>query len=167
MALEDYVEVFPSHFEGPCGKGMCGRPSSDRLRAPLQPGLASGGHRRGFVRLIGSELPARPLNMDAIIATNRGEKDAFWAMPQGAAAIAEITAAGRPLGPETHAALVIDVPTAWPRAAICPAPAPSPQCRLADELAGLPRDRDLLMVCRSGARSLRAPNSSCRRASSG
>ena len=28
LQLEDYVEVFPAHFEGPCGKGMCGRPSS-------------------------------------------------------------------------------------------------------------------------------------------
>jgi hydroxyacylglutathione hydrolase len=28
LALEDYVEVFPAHFEGSCGKTMCGRPSS-------------------------------------------------------------------------------------------------------------------------------------------
>ena len=28
LGLEDYVEVFPAHFEGSCGRGMCGRPSS-------------------------------------------------------------------------------------------------------------------------------------------
>src|SRR5262245_13923228 len=28
LELEDYVEVFPAHFEGSCGRGMCGRPSS-------------------------------------------------------------------------------------------------------------------------------------------
>src|SRR5438105_6789954 len=28
LRLEDYVEVFPSHFDGPCGRGMCGRLST-------------------------------------------------------------------------------------------------------------------------------------------
>ena len=28
LGLPDYVEVFPAHFEGACGKGMCGRPST-------------------------------------------------------------------------------------------------------------------------------------------
>ncbi|HET8588970.1 MAG TPA: MBL fold metallo-hydrolase, partial [Nakamurella sp.] len=28
LQLPDWVEVFPAHFEGSCGKGMCGRPSS-------------------------------------------------------------------------------------------------------------------------------------------
>src|SRR5439155_13992930 len=28
LDLEDYVEVFPAYFEGSCGKGMCGRPST-------------------------------------------------------------------------------------------------------------------------------------------
>ena len=28
LRLPDWVEVFPGHFEGPCGKGMCGRPST-------------------------------------------------------------------------------------------------------------------------------------------
>ena len=27
LRLPDWVAVFPGHFEGPCGKGMCGRPS--------------------------------------------------------------------------------------------------------------------------------------------
>ncbi|HZU36581.1 MAG TPA: MBL fold metallo-hydrolase [Gemmataceae bacterium] len=39
LRLPDWVAVFPGHFEGPCGKGMCGRPSttlgSERLYNPL------------------------------------------------------------------------------------------------------------------------------------
>jgi glyoxylase-like metal-dependent hydrolase (beta-lactamase superfamily II) len=27
LRLPDWVAVFPGHFEGPCGKGMCGRPT--------------------------------------------------------------------------------------------------------------------------------------------
>lgn len=28
LRLPDWVAVFPGHFEGPCGKGICGRPST-------------------------------------------------------------------------------------------------------------------------------------------
>src|SRR5947209_6014670 len=28
LELPDWTAVFPGHFEGPCGKGMCGRPST-------------------------------------------------------------------------------------------------------------------------------------------
>ena len=39
LRLPDWVAVFPGHFEGPCGKGMCGRPSTtigfERLFNPL------------------------------------------------------------------------------------------------------------------------------------
>ena len=39
LRLPDWVAVFPRHFEGPCGKGMCGRPSTtigfERLFNPL------------------------------------------------------------------------------------------------------------------------------------
>ena len=39
LRLPDWVAVFPGHFEGPCGKGMCGRPSTtigfERLYNPL------------------------------------------------------------------------------------------------------------------------------------
>src|SRR5881296_2212184 len=39
LELPDWVEVFPGHFDGPCGKGMCGRPSTtigfERLFNPL------------------------------------------------------------------------------------------------------------------------------------
>src|SRR4029079_9133181 len=39
LRLPDWVAVFPGHFEGPWGKGMCGRPSTtigfERLFNPL------------------------------------------------------------------------------------------------------------------------------------
>src|SRR6266545_4558975 len=39
LRLPDWVAVFPGHFEGPCGKGMCGRPSTtvgfERLFNPM------------------------------------------------------------------------------------------------------------------------------------
>src|SRR6516162_8687684 len=79
LRLPDWVAVFPGHFEGPCGKGMCGRPSTtigfERLFNPL---LRL--DRQPFVDELTSEAPARPLNMRAIEATNRGELDASWAM---------------------------------------------------------------------------------------
>ncbi len=31
LELPDWVAVFPGHFEGPCGKGMCGWPSTTAL----------------------------------------------------------------------------------------------------------------------------------------
>src|SRR3982074_1875917 len=79
LELEDYLEVFPAHFEGSCGKGMCGRPSSTigferRFNPVLQLSPADFLHRP-------EEVPARPLNMSAIMATNRGEADYTWAMP--------------------------------------------------------------------------------------
>jgi glyoxylase-like metal-dependent hydrolase (beta-lactamase superfamily II)/rhodanese-related sulfurtransferase len=84
LELEDYVEVFPAHFEGSCGKGMCGRPSTtigfERRFNPvlqLEP--------EDFLKST-AEVPARPLNMTAILATNRGEADYAWAMPHDDAA---------------------------------------------------------------------------------
>ncbi len=70
LQLEDYVEVFPAHFEGACGKGMCGRPSTTigferRFNPVLQLSRAD------FLDSTG-EVPARPLNMTAILATNQG-----------------------------------------------------------------------------------------------
>ena len=62
LRLPDWVAVFPGHFEGPCGKGMCGRPSTtigfERLFNPLAR------LDRELVREQLTEgVPARPLNM--------------------------------------------------------------------------------------------------------
>jgi hydroxyacylglutathione hydrolase len=156
LALEDYVEVFPSHFEGACGKGMCGRPSSTiGFERRFNPALQVGGVEE-FVRAISADLPARPLNMDAIVATNIGEKDAVWAMPQGRSTVPEIDPAAASAWVREHDAAVVDVrePSEY-RDGHIPGAASIPQCQLADRLAEVPRDRDVLLVCRSGVRSLR------------
>ncbi len=156
LTLEDYVEVFPSHFEGPCGKGMCGRPSSTiGFERRFNPVLQAGGIE-AFVRLITSDVPARPLNMDAILATNRGEKDAAWAMPRGQHEVPQMDPRTARDWIAGHGAVVVDVrePDEY-QAGHVPGALHIPQCQLADRLAELPRERALLVVCRSGARSLR------------
>src|SRR5215211_1498352 len=80
LSLADYVEVFPAHFEGSCGRGMCGRPSSTigferRFNPMLQ--LPS---EAAFVRELTSVRPPKPLNMQAILATNQGAAAMSWAM---------------------------------------------------------------------------------------
>ncbi len=157
LELADYVEVFPAHFEGTCGKGMCGRPSStigfERRFNPLlqlpEP---------EFV-LSAAEVPARPLNMTAILATNRGAGAYTWA---AAAAsdheVSRIGAAEAPVWIEQHPdALVLDVrePREY-NAGHIPRARSAPQADLALHLAELPRACPLLVVCWSGARSLGA-----------
>ena len=50
LRLPDWVAVFPGHFEGPCGKGMCGRPSTtigfERLYNPLRGSIAGSSSAR-------------------------------------------------------------------------------------------------------------------------
>src|SRR5437764_10447912 len=79
LRLPDWVAVFPGHFEGPCGKGMCGRPSTtlgfERLYNPL-----ARLDRPQFIARLGTGVPPRPLNMTAIEATHRGLADMPWAM---------------------------------------------------------------------------------------
>jgi glyoxylase-like metal-dependent hydrolase (beta-lactamase superfamily II) len=89
LRLPDWVAVFPGHFEGPCGKGMCGRPSTtigfERLFNPL-----TRLDRNHFLSTLTDGVPARPLNMVAIEATNRGAADMPWAMLTAAAAVREV-----------------------------------------------------------------------------
>src|SRR5712691_10041407 len=69
LQLPDWVAVFPGHFEGACGKGMCGRPSTtigfERRYSPL-----TRLDRGPFIATLGDNVPARPLNITAIEATN-------------------------------------------------------------------------------------------------
>src|SRR5262245_64040958 len=90
LLLPDWVAVFPGHFEGPCGKGMCGRPSTtvgfERLYNPL-----ARLDRTPFVERLTDGVPARPLNMTSIEAANRGVSDNEWAMLTSSPDIPEIT----------------------------------------------------------------------------
>ena len=151
LRLLDWVAVFPGHFEGPCGKGMCGRPSTtigfERLFNPL-----ARLERAPFVEALTSAVPARPLNMVAIEATNRGVAGAEWAMPGLATAEEVGVAAAR--SPESF---LVDVrePEEYAHGHV-PGAINIPQAELASRLAELPRDRPLLAICQGGVRSLRA-----------
>src|SRR5438034_2337178 len=89
LRLPDWVAVFPGHFEGPCGKGMCGRPSTTIGFERLYNDLARL-DRGPFVARLNDGVPARPLNMLAIEATNRGAADMPWAMPVGHSPVDEV-----------------------------------------------------------------------------
>jgi rhodanese-related sulfurtransferase len=155
LQLEDYLEVFPAHFEGSCGKGMCGRPSTtigfERRFNPILQLTAD-----DFLRNT-AEVPARPLNMTAILATNRGDGDYAWAMPHDRHDVSDIGTDQAPRWLEARDAMVVDVrePSEYVAGHV-PGAVSIPQADLALRLEELPRDRDLLVVCEGGTRSLRA-----------
>jgi hydroxyacylglutathione hydrolase len=157
LGLQDYVEVFPAHFEGFCGKGMCGRPSSTigferRFNPVLQLSEPD------FLAMA-SEVPARPLNMTAILETNRGAADYSWVRTshEHDAEVARIGAAEAPSWIAAHAPMIVDVrePSEYAAARV-PGAVSIPQADLATRLDEIPRDRELLVVCAGGTRSLRA-----------
>jgi glyoxylase-like metal-dependent hydrolase (beta-lactamase superfamily II)/rhodanese-related sulfurtransferase len=154
LQLPDWVEVFPGHFEGPCGQDMCGRPSTtigfERRYNPFA-------HldRAQFEARLMAAIPARPLNMMAIEATNRGLADIAWAMPMSSPDVHQVTVdelATRP--PE---AVVLDVrePAEYARGHV-PGALNLPQAELASRLDEIPRDRPVYVTCQTGYRSLRA-----------
>lgn len=157
LSLEDYVEVFPAHFEGSCGKSMCGRPSSTigferRFNPVLQ--LSEQDFRAQ------TAIPSpRPLNMDVIIETNRGGADYAWVRPRGGMAhVPSIMADVAPAWLEAHKdALVLDVREPWEfTAGHVPGARSIPQAQLALHLESVPKDREVLVVCEGGNRSLKA-----------
>lgn len=154
LRLPDWVAVFPGHFEGPCGKGMCGRPSTTIGFERLFNKLARM-DREPFVAAMNESVPARPLNMTAIEATNRGAADAPWAMLTELTAIPEATVDA--LVDRPAQSLLIDVrePEEY-AAAHVPGAVNVPQSDLASRLGELPRDRRIYMVCQGGMRSTRA-----------
>lgn len=154
LRLPDWVAVFPGHFEGPCGKGMCGRPSTtigfERLYSPLL-------HmdREPFVSALTNGIPARPLNMTAIEATNRGTAELPWAMLTSTPPVKELGIdAIDTMAPN---AVLLDVrePEEFARGHV-PGAVNLPQADLATRLADVPRDRPILMICQSGMRSMRS-----------
>jgi rhodanese-related sulfurtransferase len=156
LELPDWVAVFPGHFEGACGKGMCGRPSTtigfERLYNPL-----ARLQRGPFISTLTNGVPARPLNMSIIEPTNRGVADTPQAMLTTAPAVPEVDV-DTLLERRPPDALVLDVrePEEYAHHGHVPGAINVPQAELASRLDELPRDRPLLTICRGGARSLRA-----------
>lgn len=154
LRLPDWVAVFPGHFEGPCGKHMCGRPSTtvgfERLFNPI-----ARMEREPFVDKLAGEVPARPLNMIAIEATNRGTADADWAMLTQMSEVSQLSVEALDTLPGDR--LVIDVrePVEF-AAGHLPGSVNVPQAELASHIDDLPRDRPVVTVCKSGARSFRS-----------
>jgi rhodanese-related sulfurtransferase len=158
LGLEDYVEVFPAHFEGSCGRGMCGRPSSTigferRFNPMLQ--LPT---KDEFVRELISSRPPKPLNMDAIIATNRGAAPMGWAMLRHPLPhVQDVTIEQARPKMDSGAWWVVDVreDEEWQRVHI-PGAHHIPQSQLASRLSEIPSSSVPLVVCHSGMRSHRA-----------
>lgn len=154
LRLPDWVAVFPGHFEGPCGKGMCGRPSTtvgfERLYNPL-----ARLDRIPFVDQLTDGVPARPLNMTAIEATNRGVADIETAMLTTAPEISEIEVRGLANMKERGVLLDVREPDEYAHGHV-PGALNLPQADLASRLGDLPRDQSLFVICQGGYRSRRA-----------
>ncbi len=154
LGLPDWVAVFPGHFEGSCGRGMCGRPSTtigfERRYNPL-----ACLDREAFLATITTEVPARPLNMTAIEATNRGVTEMPWAMLTTVPVVQEIDV--DMLESRSAETMVLDVrePEEYEQGHV-PGAINLPQADLASRLDELPRDWPLVLICRSDARALRA-----------
>ena len=153
MRLPDWVAVFPGHFEGPCGRGMCGRPNTTIGFERLYNSLARLG-RQPFVEMLTSGVPARPLNMTAIEATNRGRVDMTWAMPTSRQKVDEMSP--EQLEVECDSAFLIDVrePGEFHHGYV-PRAQNIPQAEIASRLDEIPREGRVALICQSGSRSYR------------
>ena len=154
LRLPDWVAVFPGHFEGPCGKGMCGRPSTtigfERLFNPL-----ARLERGPFLATLTAAVPARPLNMTAIEATNRGLADMPWAMLTSTPDIPQVDVEA--LQTRRPDVVLLDVREREEYAhGHVPGAINLPQADLASQLDQVPRDRPVFVICQSGSRSLRS-----------
>jgi rhodanese-related sulfurtransferase len=154
LRLPDWVAVFPGHFEGPCGKGMCGRPSTtigfERLYNPLVRL-----DRREFITRVGNGVPPRPLNMTAIEATNRGRADMAWAMLTSSPEVREASLDDVRARPSDAAVLDVREPEEFAGGHV-PGAVNLPQADLATRLDEVPRDRPVFVICQGGFRSQRS-----------
>jgi hydroxyacylglutathione hydrolase len=154
LRLPDWVAVFPGHFEGPCGKGMCGRPSTTIGFERLYNSLARL-DRGEFVSRLGQGQPPRPLNMTAIEATNRGRADMDWAMLTSNAPVHEVDQTELDSRPPEAVLLDVREPHEFASGHV-PGARSLPQADLATRLSEVPRDRPIFVICQGGFRSLRA-----------
>lgn len=71
LSLPDEVEIFPGHQAGSvCGAGLSGKPSSTiGFEKRFNPGLKVT-NKDEFVKLLTSEIPPRPAEMDRMVAAN-------------------------------------------------------------------------------------------------
>jgi glyoxylase-like metal-dependent hydrolase (beta-lactamase superfamily II)/rhodanese-related sulfurtransferase len=154
LRLPDWVAVFPGHFEGPCGKGMCGRPSTtigfERLYNPL-----AQLDRQEFISRVGRGVPPRPLNMTAIEATNRGNADMAWAMLTSSPRVREVSLDELRNPPANATVVDVREPAEFAGGHV-PGAVNLPQADLATRLDEIPRDRPVYVICQGGFRSLRA-----------
>jgi hydroxyacylglutathione hydrolase len=154
LRLPDWVAVFPGHFEGPCGKGMCGRPSTtigfERLFNPL-----ARLDRAAFIASVLESVPARPLNMTAIYHTNCGLDDKPWAMLTTHQDVDEVPVTAIETRPPEAVVLDVREPDEYVEGHV-PGAVNVPQADLASRLDELPRDRPVLAICHAGMRSKRA-----------
>jgi glyoxylase-like metal-dependent hydrolase (beta-lactamase superfamily II)/rhodanese-related sulfurtransferase len=155
LRLPDWVGVFPGHFEGPCGRSLCGQPCStigfERLFNPM-----ARLDRPAFEAALLADLPPRPLNMKAIERTNRGDADMSWAMLNQARRIDEVDVddvAER--DPSDTFLLDVREPDEFDRGFV-PGAINIPQCELATRLDEVPRDRLVYAICHGGFRSYHA-----------
>lgn len=70
LPLPGDLEVFPGHQAGSaCGAGLSGKPSSTLgFEKRWNPALSV--DKAGFIAAVTADIPARPANMDAIVAAN-------------------------------------------------------------------------------------------------
>lgn len=154
LGLPDRVSVLPGHFERPCGKSMSGEPSTtigyEREFNPM-----TRLDHDALVSALVAEVPARPLNMVALEATNRSTRDLSWAMLTSQPHIAEVDIDG--LATHLGQVMLLDVrePDEY-AAGHVPGAIRVPQAELALHVEGLPRDRPVYVICRAGTRSRRA-----------
>jgi rhodanese-related sulfurtransferase len=133
---------------------MCGRPSTtigfERLYNPL-----ARLDRDAFIAAITNGVRARPLNMTAIEATNRGMAEMPWAMLTSAPVVQEIDVDTLEIRSSGTTLLDVREPEEYEHGHV-PGAINLPQADLASRLDELPHDRSLTLICRSGARALRA-----------
>lgn len=155
LELPDWVEVFPAHFEGTCGKAMCGRPSSTiGFERRFNPVLAL--DHQEFMAYA-EQPPARPLNMTAIMATNQGRADLPDAQDVGDTDPPRVDVTGAKQFLAAGAGLTLDVREPGEFAAgHLPGAVCLPQADLLMRIDEIPRDRGVLVVCQSGNRSRNA-----------